>query len=222
MDDRLHRALDDDAARDALTAALRAELDETRALLDRVVRAVPARPLPPLGASVMRRITAAERAGTTLRLDAQPSPPRRGVAAWLMSPHRVSLSIRPLPALAAAALLIVTALGVVRMDDANHAPADVAAAAQGGTVLVEFRLAAPDAREVTLAGGFSDWSPAYTMKRSAPGVWTVVVPLAPGVHEYAFVVDGHQWVPDPEAPVRPDGFGGVNSRVAVLSPDRRS
>jgi hypothetical protein len=59
------------------------------------------------------------------------------------------------------------------------------------------------------------------MKRTAPGVWTIVVPLAPGVHDYSFIVDGEKWVPDPSAPAMADGFGGVNSRIAVIAPDSR-
>ena len=39
------------------------------------------------------------------------------------------------------------------------------------------------------------------------------------VHDYAFVVDGREWVPDPYAPGIGDGFGGINSRLTLLSPD---
>ena len=48
---------------------------------------------------------------------------------------------------------------------------------------------------------------------------TITVPLTQGVHDYAFVVDGQQWVPDPYAPQINDGFGGTNSRLALLPPD---
>ncbi len=51
-------------------------------------------------------------------------------------------------------------------------------------------------------------------------MWSVTVPLEPGVHDYAFVVDGEQWRPDPLAPSVDDGFGGTNSRLALLPPDR--
>ena len=43
------------------------------------------------------------------------------------------------------------------------------------------------------------------------GVWTVTLPLSAGRHLYAFVVDG-SWIPDPRAPLAPDGgFGHANS-----------
>ena len=86
-------------------------------------------------------------------------------------------------------------------------------------VFTQFVLDAPNASRVAVAGDFSGWKPVHVMTRSEAGVWTVVVPLDPGVHDYAFVVDGERWVRDPAAPAVKDGFGGVNSRVAVLSPD---
>jgi 1,4-alpha-glucan branching enzyme len=49
-------------------------------------------------------------------------------------------------------------------------------------------------------------------------VWSVTVPLTPGRHEYAFVVDGTDWVPDPAAPPAPGAdFGEPNSVVTVAS-----
>jgi hypothetical protein len=39
------------------------------------------------------------------------------------------------------------------------------------------------------------------------------------VHDYAFIVDGERWIADPMAPAVADGFGGLNSRIAVLPPD---
>ena len=48
-------------------------------------------------------------------------------------------------------------------------------------------------------------------------MWTALVPMRPGVHDYLFVVDGRGWVPDPAASQVNDGLGGVNSRVLVPS-----
>ena len=50
-------------------------------------------------------------------------------------------------------------------------------------------------------------------------MWSITVPLTQGVHDYAFVVDGQQWVADPYAPQIGDGFGGTNNRLALLPPD---
>lgn len=87
-------------------------------------------------------------------------------------------------------------------------------------MFVQFRLHAPDASTVGLAGSFTGWQPAHELYEVAPGIWTVTLALPPGVHDYAFVIDGERWVADPYAPGVRDGFGGTMSRVALLLPER--
>ncbi len=86
---------------------------------------------------------------------------------------------------------------------------------RGGTVRFEFTLPA-SAQEVSLVGDFNGWdTDATPMVRDGSGrTWSARVPLAPGRHEYAFVVDGQRWVVDPLAPQVPDaGFGPTNAVV---------
>src|SRR5205807_2349217 len=45
----------------------------------------------------------------------------------------------------------------------------------------------------------------------------IALALPQGHHQYAFVVDGEQWVADPAAPGVDDGFGRRNSMVAVTA-----
>jgi hypothetical protein len=43
-------------------------------------------------------------------------------------------------------------------------------------------------------------------------VWTGLVPVPRGEHEYQFVINGERWVTDPLAPVQQDdGFGAKNA-----------
>jgi 1,4-alpha-glucan branching enzyme len=50
----------------------------------------------------------------------------------------------------------------------------------------------------------------------AGGLWTVTIPLTPGRHRYAFIVDGRRWVPDPGAPrAAGDDFDTPSSVVTV-------
>jgi hypothetical protein len=49
-----------------------------------------------------------------------------------------------------------------------------------------------------------------------------MVPLAPGVYDYSFVVDGKRMVVDPYAPRVADSFGGSNSRLFLLAPGDRA
>jgi 1,4-alpha-glucan branching enzyme len=62
-----------------------------------------------------------------------------------------------------------------------------------------FRVHAPGARSVQLAGTFNDWEPlAHTMEERGEGEWILAVPLEPGRYEYKFIVDG-VWCCDPAA-----------------------
>ena len=84
-------------------------------------------------------------------------------------------------------------------------------------ITVRFVLVAPEAHAVSLAGTFNQWdSHATPLVRSGPaGVWTATLNLPAGQHQYAFVVDGQQWVPDPAAPAVDDGFGRRNSVLTL-------
>ena len=83
---------------------------------------------------------------------------------------------------------------------------------------VRFVLVAPYASRVTLVGDFNRWNPAaMPMRRATDGrTWTLEVPLPPGRHLYAFVVDG-DLAADPAAPrAGDDDFGAPSSVVVVV------
>ena len=203
MNERIQRALDGDVeARASFTEHEAAVFAETEEMVRKVLQSIPAEPIPDVSASVLAAI------GRTSA--ARPSPIRH-IRDWLWAPRPVALQWRP--AYAFAALLALAALPLLRQPAAPVAPA----ARQ--QVLVQFRFDAPTARQVQLAGNFTDWKASVPLKRTAAGTWTVVVPLDPGVHNYSFVVDGREWVADPMAPAVADGFGGENSQLAVLTPD---
>jgi hypothetical protein len=213
MNTRIERVLDGELTRDGLSAAEAAELERDEDLIQAVLRSIPEGQMPDLRAAVLRRIEAVELESARN----EPSAPAlRKAASWMWNPH--AISIRPAYAIAA---LMLLAFGLL-LRTSQPAPNTVAAAPEPSQVLIQFRLDAPDAQQVALAGDFTGWQAEYQLTRSAPGVWTIVVPMQQGVHEYAFVVDGDRWTPDPLAPAVQDGFGGTNSRIAVLAGDSRS
>jgi AMP-activated protein kinase-like protein len=213
MNPQIHTALDDESTVQALPPAERAELATVESQIDAVLRAIPAEPLPDLAPAVLERVRRESSRARAPIASLEPSPARARNANWLWRPHTVNITWRPAYALAAAAVF----MAMVATNPLRQRTAVVAKAPQ--QVFTQFVLTAPAARQVAVAGDFSGWKPVHVMTRSEAGVWTVVVPLDPGVHEYAFVVDGERWVADPTAPPVRDGFGGVNSRLAVLSPD---
>ena len=86
---------------------------------------------------------------------------------------------------------------------------------------IKFSLKAVEARNVSLAGEFNNWSPdADPMQRDENGTWTKTKMLSPGNLEYKFFVDG-EWIQDPEnLRTCPNCFGTRNSVVKVILSDR--
>lgn len=78
---------------------------------------------------------------------------------------------------------------------------------------VTFVLRAPGAQSVAATGDFSDWEP-VAMERTPTG-WRLELVLSPGLHHFAFLVDG-EWALPPDAPgVVDDGWGRQNASVVV-------
>src|ERR1700759_1266442 len=78
----------------------------------------------------------------------------------------------------------------------------------------EFRYKAPDAKSVELMGEWNGWK-AVQMTKGDDGVWTAKVTLSPGTYAYKFLVDGKDWVFDPENPAKKSVNGTDNSSIEV-------
>jgi hypothetical protein len=210
MNDRLNRVLDGELAPEELSAAERSELERFQAGLEPMLRVLTSDDGPDVSTAVLWRIR---------RVKPVPAwvPGRltngwlglRRAAAWVWEPRRIAF--RPAYAMAAIALLLVLPLAVSQATGPREA-----STAGVQPLLVHFRLGAEGAQQVALAGDFTEWRAAYALDEISPGVWSIVIPLEPGVYEYQFVIDGKQWTIDPLAPAVADGFGGSNSRIAVL------
>lgn len=135
------------------------------------------------------------------------------------------LSVPSIPrwALAAAVVAAATVAVLVRTSPGGQAVEGPLAAAGRESVYVRFELYAPRAHRVSLAGTFNRWDQAATpLVRVQPdGVWMVTLALPTGQHQYAFIVDGREWVTDPTAPAVDDGFGRRNSVVSVSTVNGR-
>jgi hypothetical protein len=181
-------------------------------------------------ASEARRSVAVDPAARRRLLEAiraEPLPHRHSrVLAWLVEPRRFAL-----PPLATAALAAgLVGIGVIgglaihrdgRPSTERPSSADAALSQLPDSVVpraVKFVLIAPQAARVSLVGDFNGWdASANPMKtQGVNGMWTVFVPLQPGLHTYSFVVDGAHYVADPTAPIAPDdGYGHRSSVVLV-------
>jgi hypothetical protein len=191
------------------------ERDRVR-LLDRIVeetrRVVDVTPPDGLTAGVMSRIE-----GLQPRPSGAPDSDAGPLWRFLFARRRVVVEFRVAQLLASAAVLLLVVAGA-RWTVPSPAGSDAAAA----PVFVQFRLHAPGATSVQLAGSFSEWRVDHALHEAAQGVWVVTVPLESGIHDYSFLVDGARWVVDPYAPAIDDGFGGAANRLSLLAPERRS
>ena len=114
-------------------------------------------------------------------------------------------------------IVFVVAAAFVIATCTPKAALEIPAATRGG---VRFGLAHPDARRVALAGSFNDWSTtSHRMVRGSSGIWTIVVALPPGEHQFMFVVNDVEWITPPAAEdFADDGFGKRNG-IVVVRPD---
>lgn len=111
-------------------------------------------------------------------------------------------------ATAASATASVPLISAASVDDAERA------------VPVQFVLDLPSAHTVSVVGDFNDWTVDQApMQKFANGAWSITLPVKPGRHEYAFVVDGTKWMADPRAPkARDRDFDKPGSVMLVTKP----
>jgi Glycogen recognition site of AMP-activated protein kinase len=136
---------------------------------------------------------------------------RHGIASWLGAASRVTHNPGWAAAVAAGIVAIVT-FGVLRTRP-EAAPSSAVPLEP-----VQFVLVAPTARSVAVVGDFNDWglNDSALVAVNHQGVWSVTAPVPAGVHRYAFVVDGKEWVADPSAPRSAgDDFGLPSSALVV-------
>jgi hypothetical protein len=156
----------------------------------------------------------------------EPSPQTRFRDWWeAVTRPLVTIPIRPAHTLATLALMIAVAwfvwpsaptAPVATNQGRTTTPMQTATAStqQSQTVWTRFVYTDDDADSVAVAGDFSQWRPIPLSPHTVNGktVWTGLVPVSRGEHEYQFVIDGEKWVTDPLAPVKEeDGFGAKNA-----------
>jgi hypothetical protein len=220
----IHEVLDGDRSRDGLNARELDELVRLEALVASVAAPLDGAESPDLTESVMTRVIDSAQAVSGRR---RLVPAVQEFFAWAMTPRLIMVRLRPASAVGAFGFIALLALITpsLRAPDIQGLPVLAGAEDAITQVYVQFRLEASGASHVALVGSFTGWSPVYELRETTAGIWSVLLPLQPGVHDYSFIVDGTEWVADPHALQVDDGFGGVNSRIALPSlpaTDRKS
>ncbi|OIQ49078.1 hypothetical protein BerOc1_00998 [Pseudodesulfovibrio hydrargyri] len=146
------------------------------------------------------------------RLEPKRPPLLTRLRLWLLRPR--VLTVRPITAIPA--MTLAAALLALVLVTSNN-PMD-----GGGPSLATVRFVLHDtdmsARRVSVIGSFNNWRADRSVMWYSPDAqaWILEAQLPPGDHEYLFLVNGKQLVPDPNAPMTSDdGFGNRNSIVFV-------
>lgn len=81
---------------------------------------------------------------------------------------------------------------------------------------VTFKVRAPSAQEVAVAGDFNNWNNRlHPLKKDEEGYWMVTLHLAPGKYEYKLLVDGGWWEGDADEKSVKNHFGTLNRLLLV-------
>ena len=82
---------------------------------------------------------------------------------------------------------------------------------------VWFTFNAPNAKEVRIAGDFSEWEvSAKALSQKSDGIWEIGISLPPGIYEYKFLVDG-EWCNDPRCEESvTNSFGSRNNVLEIV------
>ena len=201
MNTELNDYLDGDRELEELSPEVRGEAEAWQRLTGELRADEPKQAPPWMENAVMSEIALA-------------SAPKESVFDWLLRPRTIRLSPLTSLAMAAAAVAVVVLLPNQPPDAQQLGPLAVT------EILVEFSLEAPGATTVAVAGDFSGWESDFVLDDAdGDGIWTGRIPITPGVHQYMFVIDGTDWVTDPEAQrYSDDGFGNRNAVLAVTPP----
>jgi len=105
----------------------------------------------------------------------------------------------------------VRGLGVTRPAPPPRSPLRVDALPDGQR-RITVRYAHAVRQQLEIAGNWNGWIP-VPLERVGRDTWSVVLRLAPGLHQYQLIVDGETWTIPDGAPWVPDEFGG---RVGLM------
>jgi hypothetical protein len=198
-----------DAERDPI---LRRALDELRKV-----------PPPDIGA--MRRVVAAAAAARVTPFDGEPGilSPRRGrsIRVWMVvgiaaASAFVGFALRGAwTSRSHAPIIVASAVG-----DSTRSPMRMVAATEPDAAPIphQFVFNSSRAHRISVVGDFNRWNPTVApMVRASDGeLWSVTIPIVPGRHMYAFMIDDSVFTLDPTAPKARDPDLGADGSIVIV------
>lgn len=168
----------------------------------------------------------------------EPQPPADFVASVMKSIHpikrpwwyrlkkwaRSPVTITPLQLVPTAGVLVTACLILaITMGPGEDQGDSRGTGHQKSATAVTLTLNRPGAKSVAVVGSFNGWHGESCAMHRHESAWTITLHIPKGRYEYAFLVDGEEIVPDPQARIyQEDGFGQKNAVLIVENPDEKS
>jgi hypothetical protein len=181
------------------------------------------RRVPPPDVDAMRRVVAAAAAARVTPFDGEPGvlSPRRGrsIRLWMAvgiaaASAFVGFALRGAWSSRTTPPTFVSA----RTDSALPLVNVSAIESDAAPIPQQFVFNSSRAHKVAVVGDFNSWNPAKTpMVRSPDGeLWSVTIPIVPGRHMYAFMIDDSIFTLDPTAPKSRDPDLGTEGSIRIV------
>lgn len=112
----------------------------------------------------------------------------------------------------------VAAVAAIPAESSLELQAVSSSSADALPIMKQFVFSSRTARRVSVVGDFNRWNPSASPMVHAPDgdLWSVSVPVLPGRHMYAFMVDDSMFVLDPREPTARDADLGVEASVTIV------
>jgi len=183
------------------------------------------RKLPAADAAAMRRVVVAAAAARVAPIDGEPIMlrPRRGrsIRMWMVAGIAAASAFVGFSLRAAWTSRVDVAQPLASPTPAGGARPILRAVSapelEGAAIPHQFVLENTGAHRISIVGDFNRWNPASApMRRSSDGLWSVTIPIVPGRHMYAFMVDDSLLTLDPTAPKARDPDLGTDGSIIIV------
>jgi hypothetical protein len=182
------------------------------------------RKLPPADVGAMRRVVVAAAAARVTPFDGEPGmlSPRRGrsIRGWMVvgvaaASAFVGFALRGAWTSRSSAASNTVALVA---DSTRMLVRNVAAERDAAPIPQQFVFNSSRAHKISVVGDFNRWNPTSTpMVLASDGeLWSVTIPIAPGRHTYAFMIDDSLFTLDPAAPKARDPDLGADGSIRIV------
>ena len=182
------------------------------------------RKVPPPDVAAIRRVVAAAAAARVTPSDGEPDvvrlPRGRSIRLWMAvgiaaASAFVGFALRGAWTSKQNSVLVAAGSSTVQATRSSMRTVAITEL-EPAAILHQFVFNSSRAHRVSVVGDFNRWNPASTPMKSDGELWSVTIPIVPGRHTYAFMVDDSLFTLDPTAPKARDPDLGADGSIVIV------